>query len=84
MFGSDGLMYFGQGSVSQNGVSLPQGFTVDLAKHPAARDIPGQDVTLTGNNVWSYDPRSPYPFHVQTGHFKAFRDTGRGRSSRAS
>jgi glucose/arabinose dehydrogenase len=72
VFGPDGLMYFGQGSVSQNGVILPQGFTVDLAKHPRAHDIPGQDVTLTGNNVWSRDPLAPYPFLTETGAFKPF------------
>ena len=72
VFGPDGLMYFGQGSVSQNGVVLPQGFTVDLAKHPHAHDVPGQDVTLTGNNVQSYDPTSPYPYYVETGAFKPF------------
>lgn len=72
IFGTDGLMYFGQGSVSQNGVALPQGFTVDLAKHPHAHDVPGQDVELTGNTVQSYDPTSPYPYYVETGPFKPF------------
>src|SRR3954471_8631527 len=72
VFGPDGLMYFGQGSVSQNGVALPQGFTVDMAKHPHAHDVPGQDVVLTGNNVQSYDPTSPYPYYVETGAFKPF------------
>jgi glucose/arabinose dehydrogenase len=72
VFGHDGLMYFGQGSVSQNGVVLPQGFTVDMAKHPQAHDVPGQDVVLTGNNVQSYDPTSPYPYYVETGAFKPF------------
>lgn len=72
VFGPDGLLYFAQGSVSQNGVVRPQGFTVDLAKHPTAHDVPGQDVTLTGNNVWSRDPRAPYPYLVQTGPFKPF------------
>ncbi|MEU2611493.1 hypothetical protein ABZ570_07905 [Micromonospora sp. NPDC007271] len=72
VFGPDGLMYFGQGSVSQNGVVLPQGFTVDLAKHPRAHDVPGQDVVLTGNNVWSRDPLAPYPFLTRTGPFKPF------------
>ncbi|WP_219417395.1 PQQ-dependent sugar dehydrogenase [Pseudonocardia nigra] len=72
VFGPDGLMYFGQGSVSQQGVVLPQGFTVDMAKHPDAYDVPGQDVTLTGNNVQSYDPTSPYPYYVETGAFKPF------------
>src|SRR4051794_9052473 len=30
VFGPDGLLYLSQGSVSQNGVVLPQGFTVDV------------------------------------------------------
>jgi glucose/arabinose dehydrogenase len=72
VFGPDGLMYFSQGSVSLRGVVLPAGFTVDVAKHPFARDVPGQDVTLTGNNVWSRDPRSPFPFYVATGPFKPY------------
>ncbi|WP_017733595.1 PQQ-dependent sugar dehydrogenase [Nafulsella turpanensis] len=75
VFGPDGLMYFGNGSVSQQGVCLPMGFTVDLAKHPLAHDVPGQDVTLTGNNVWSRDPRRPYPYLTQTGPFKPFGTT---------
>lgn len=72
VFGPDGLMYFAQGSVSQQGISLPPGFTVDLAKHPFAHDVPGEDMVLTGNNVWSRDPRLPYPFLVETGVYKPF------------
>jgi glucose/arabinose dehydrogenase len=72
LFSPDGLMYFGNGSVSQQGVVLPAGFTVDLAKHPLAHDVPGQDVTLTGNDVWSRDPLKPYPYLTQTGPFKPF------------
>ena len=72
IFGPDGLMYFSQGSVSLQGVVLPYGFTVDIAKHPYAMDVPGQDVTLTGNNVWSRDPRSPFPFYVVTGPYKPY------------
>jgi glucose/arabinose dehydrogenase len=56
VFGPDGLMYFAQGSVSQNGVILPHAFIVDLARHPRTHDLPGQDVTLTGNNVVTVDP----------------------------
>ncbi|WP_274433741.1 hypothetical protein [Alicyclobacillus sp. ALC3] len=69
---TDGLLYFAHGSVSQNGVVLPQGFTVDIVKHPRAHDIPGQDITLTGNNVWSRDPTMPYPYLTETGPFKPF------------
>lgn len=53
-------------------MSFPAGFTVDIAKHPNARDVPGQDVTLTGNNVWCRDPRSPFPLYVASGPFKPF------------
>jgi glucose/arabinose dehydrogenase len=72
VFGPDGLMYFGQGSVSQNGVILPQAFMVDLARHPRTHDVPGQDVTLTGDDVVTYDPTGPYPFYAHTGAFKPF------------
>ncbi len=72
VFGPDGLMYFAQGSVSQNGVILPHAFIVDLARHPRTHDVPGQDVTLTGNNVVTVDPTAPYPFFATTGAFKPF------------
>lgn len=68
----DGLLYFAHGSVSQSGVVLPQGYTVDLAKQPHAHDIPGEDVVLTGKNVWSRDPLMPYPYLTETGAFKPF------------
>jgi len=72
VFGPDGLMYFGQGSVSQQGVVLPQGFTVDSTRQPLAHDVPGQDVVLTGNNVITYDPTAAYPYYAKTGPFKPF------------
>lgn len=72
----DGLMYFAQGSVGLQGVTMPAGYTVDLAKHPHVHDVPGQDVTLSGNNVWGRDPRLPYPYLVQTGPFKPFGAPG--------
>ncbi|HEX8200639.1 MAG TPA: hypothetical protein VF590_09140 [Isosphaeraceae bacterium] len=68
----DGLLYVAQGSVSLNGVPDPEGFTVDLLKHPDAHDVPGQDVTLTGNNVFSRDPIAPFPFHAETGAYKPY------------
>ena len=72
VFGPDGLMYFGQGSVSLHGAVEAEGFSVDLAKHPAAHDVPGQTVTLTGENVWSRDPTTPYPYYARTGPYKPF------------
>lgn len=72
IFGPDGLMYFGQGSVSIQGIVGAADFTVDVAKHPRAHDVPGQDVILTGANDWSRDPTAPYPFLTETGPFKPY------------
>ena len=72
VFGPDGLVYFAQGSVAQQGIIEPAGFTVDMARHPDAHDVPGQDITLTGNNVWSQDPLIPYSDNVSTGAFKPY------------
>lgn len=73
LFGpKDGLMYFGQGSIALNGVIEPAGFTVDIAKHPRAHDVPGQDIKLTGNNVWSRNPAAAFPYLSETGPFKPF------------
>ena len=66
VFGLAGLMYFGQGPVSLNGVVEPQGLTVDAAKHPGTHDVPGQDVKLTGNNVWSDNRTASYPYPAET------------------
>lgn len=71
-FGPDGLLYFSHGSIALNGAVEAEGFTVDLAKHPNAHDVPGQDVALSGENVWSRDPRAAYPFYAATGPFKPF------------
>jgi len=68
----DGLLYFAQGSVSLYGAVDPEGFTVDIAKHPKAHDVPGQDVTLTGNNVWSRNPTRSFPYYAETGPFKPY------------
>lgn len=50
VFGPDGLIYFAQGSVAQQGIIEAAGFTVDIARHPDAQDVPGQDITLTGTS----------------------------------
>jgi len=68
----DGLLYVAQGSVAVNGVIDPEGFTVDLLKHPDAHDTPGRDVTLTGHNVFSRDPTAPFPFYAETGAYKPY------------
>jgi hypothetical protein len=65
-------MYFGQGSVALNGAVEAAGFTVDMAKHPYAHDVPGQDVTLSGNNVWSRNAAAAFPYLAETGPYKPF------------
>lgn len=72
VFGPDGLMYFAQGSISLQGVVQPAGFTVDIVRHPEVHDIPGQDITLTGNNLWMRDATAPYPYLIETGAYKPF------------
>ena len=72
IFDKEGNVYFAQGSVAQQGVIEPSGFTVDIARHPHAHDVPGQDVTLTGDNVWSFDPVVPYNDMTPTGAFKPY------------
>ena len=79
VFDSKGLMYFAQGSIAQQGIIEPSGFTVDIARHPHAKDVPGQDITLTGNNVWSFDPIIPYGDNTSTGPFKPYgHSAGKG------
>jgi len=72
----DGLMYFGQGTIGLNGTVTPTGYMVDIAKHPNIRDVPGQDVKLSGHNVWGRDPRAPFPILNRTGAFKTFGTPG--------
>ena len=68
----DGLLYFAQGTASLYGAVDPEAFTVDFAKHPKAHDVPGEDITLTGNNVWSRNPTRSFPFYAETGPFKPY------------
>ena len=72
IFTPDGWMYFGFGSVSQQGVVLPQGFMVDMLRQPRTHDVPGADVTLTGNNVQTNDPAAAFPFYAYSGAFKPY------------
>lgn len=73
VFDDDGYMYFNQGSVSLNGVNGPEAFMLGFHdKHPGARDVPGEDITLTGHSIRSSDPTAPFPLRTQTGPFKPF------------
>src|SRR5207237_8568653 len=67
VWGRDGKIYFTQGSTTNSGVmgldnqSPPQGAVAQTGFRfrPQARDIPCQDVTLTGQNFETDDPRNP-------------------------
>jgi glucose/arabinose dehydrogenase len=54
--GPDGWIYFGQGTASNSGVVGEDNFKFGwLKRSPEVRDIPGQDITLTGQNFSSKD-----------------------------
>lgn len=72
-FGPDGYLYFNQGSVSLNGINGPEGFLLGAYnKYPDVHEIPGQDITLTGNDLSSSDPSDPLPTRTVSGAFKPF------------
>jgi glucose/arabinose dehydrogenase len=81
VWGRDGKIYWGQGSVTNSGVmgldnqSPPQGQLDQrgFQFRPQARDIPCQDVTLSGQNFETDDPRPGRSGQkAQTGAFLAF------------
>ena len=56
VIGPDGKIYFGQGTASNAGIVGPDNMKFGwLARHPEFHDIPGQDITLTGQNITSPD-----------------------------
>jgi hypothetical protein len=83
VLGPDGMLYFGQGSVSQQGVILPHGFQVDLARHQRAHDVPGEDVVLTGNKRADRRPDGAVPVPGRDGPVSAVRHVDHRRAGRA-
>jgi len=70
--GPDGKIYFGQGTASNSGIVGEDnaGFGW-LKRHPDFHDIPGQDITLTGENFPSKDILRGHG-KVRTGAFVPF------------
>ena len=69
----DGWIYFGQGTATNSGVVGPDDFAFGWPiAHPEFHDIPCRDVTLTGINFRSADPRSAGASPVETGAFLPF------------
>jgi glucose/arabinose dehydrogenase len=55
--GTDGNLYFGQGTATNSGVVGTDNATYGwLKRHQDFHDVPGQDVTLTGENFTSDNP----------------------------
>ena len=55
--GTDGKIYFGQGTATNSGVVGIDNATFGwLKRHPGFHDVPGQDVTLTGENFETDNP----------------------------
>lgn len=71
VFGSDGKMYFGQGSATNSGVvGMDNNWVSD---YPYFHDFPAEDIKLIGQNFASYNFLSYFPTdYVFTGAFRPF------------
>jgi glucose/arabinose dehydrogenase len=84
-FGPDGRLYFGQGTATNSAVVGQDNFYGFpwLALAPTFHDVPGKNVTLTGQNFVTANPlRSPQPpnGNATTGAFVPFGNaTGEGQ-----
>lgn len=74
MVGPDGWLYFGQGTATNSGVVGPENAKFGwLKRFPEFHDIPGQDITLTGQNFTSNNPlEKGSRSKVVTGAFSPF------------
>jgi glucose/arabinose dehydrogenase len=73
--GPDGRLYFGQGTVTNTGVVGDDNYAYEWLKtSPELHDIPGKDITLTGQNFESVNPLTPQNItdYVTTGGFVPF------------
>ena len=74
-FGPDGRLYFGQGTVTNTGVVGDDNYAYEWLKtSPELHDIPGKDITLTGQNFESVNPLTPQNItdYAITGGFVPF------------
>lgn len=71
VFGSDGRMYFGQGSATNSGVvGLDNYWAIN---HPYFHDFPFKDITLVGQNFVTYNFLTAVPSdYAFTGAFRPF------------
>lgn len=57
--GPDGMLYFGQGTATNSGVVGEDNAAKWLLARPEHHDVPCPDITLSGENFSSADPRQP-------------------------
>ncbi len=76
-FDNDGWVYLGNGTVTNAGVVGEDNFRYGWVNNfPQWHDIPGHDITLSGQNLVSLDMRTPAPKDtVSTGGFVPFGET---------
>lgn len=74
LFGSDGAIYFGQGTATNAGVVGSDNFVYAWAdRYPDFHDVPSRDFILTGENYTSLDLKSTDPTAKKTtGAFAPF------------
>lgn len=73
VFGADGWMYFSQGAMTNSGIVGLDAYEVGWLKRlPHDHDLPGYDVTLTGESVETADPLHGESARTRTGAFAPF------------
>ncbi|NLK07429.1 MAG: hypothetical protein GX316_01855 [Firmicutes bacterium] len=77
LFGSDGALYFGQGTATNAGVVGSDNFVYAWAdRYPDFHDIPSRDFVLTGENYRSLDLKDTDPAaKMDTGAYAPFGQT---------
>lgn len=76
--GSDGRIYFGQGTVTNSGVVGLDNFAFGwLQKHTTIHDTPCQDITLNGENFTTNSPLSSPSGKVITGAYHSYGQESR-------
>ena len=87
LFGTDGALYFGQGTATNAAVVGSDNFVYAwMDRYPKFHDFPSRDFTLTGENYEALDLSTPEPAdRKSTGAFAPFGvNRGKGESVRAT
>ncbi len=71
--GPDGMIYFGQGTVTNSGVVGTDNYDFGwLKRHPTFHDVPCRDIRVKGVNYTTPNPLTPGEAEVMTGPFSPF------------